>query len=144
MSDSWFPNLAALWKAINEHFCPWAIGSKSLVRAVCRGRSGSRVSVWHCLHAACCWCMFRCFQNHNAQQLVGWTVRNVDIWTWMLFKSVYWFCRFLFSCYWCGGKKRRYHMETFRSLSIMKCTTKNHWHQEQAKESTSLYVTLVS
>lgn len=45
------------------------------------------------------------FQNKNAQQLVGWTFRNADIWTWMFFKSVYRFCKFLFTCYCCGEKK---------------------------------------
>lgn len=67
MSGSWFPNLAALWKAINGHPCPWTLGSKSLVRAVSLGRSASRVWIWiqYCLHAASLWCMFRCFPEQQ-------------------------------------------------------------------------------
>lgn len=91
MPGSWFQNLEALWKAMNGHPCTWTLGSKSLVRTVCMGRSESRVSDWYgitCMLPVVGLCS-GIFQNNGAQQLVGWTVRKVFL------KNVYCFCKFL-------------------------------------------------
>lgn len=74
---------------------------------------------------ACCLSLVYVQVFSRTTVLVGWAVRNVNIWTWMFSKSIYCFHKFFFTCN-CWGKKekKRYNTEMFRSLKCHKMHNK--------------------